>query len=45
MQMLNYEHRKAVDVGVAEMVSFVSQVCNLSLSEKMLNVQTCTADF
>jgi hypothetical protein len=38
MQMLNNEHRKAVDVGIAEMVSFVSQVCNLSLSEKMLNV-------
>jgi hypothetical protein len=32
----------ALDVSSAEMVSFLSKVCNLSLYYKMLKVQTCS---
>ncbi len=40
------EQLVAIDVGIAEMVSFISQgFCNLSLYWKMLNVETCTAGF
>jgi hypothetical protein len=44
--MLNNEHGKANDKGIAEIVCFISQGFLTSVySEKMLNVQTCTVGF
>ncbi len=37
--------QKVIDIGIVEMVSFVSKVCNIGQSEKMLNVQTVQGTF
>jgi len=46
MKMLNNKQIKVIDVGIAEMVSFVSQgKATFVCTEKMMNIQTCTASF
>jgi hypothetical protein len=45
MKMLNNEHIKAIDVSIAEMVSFISKACRLSLYCEDVESTDCAAGF